>query len=130
MVTAAIPYAFSSPMIAWRETLGRLLNYEAKTIVPGHGAPQSDSAYIRKIAALFDETLSAVKAAADAGVAYDDLPANVDLANQKAEFAGGDPMAINAWTNYYFNPGLKSSWVSLGLPVPEKTSEEKSDSED
>ena len=124
IVVAPVPYAFDSPMKVWRKTLERLAGYDAKTIIPGHGAPMEDASYINQLSTLIDETLAAVKKAKDEGVAYDDLASAVDLSTQEKTFAGEDPVAVNAWNSYFVTPGLKSAWAAMGYEVPEEADTE------
>ncbi len=119
IVVAPIPYAFDAPMLEWKETLNRLNAFDAELIIPGHGTPQKDTAYIARLASLIDATLEAVKKARADGVAYEDLQKAVSLDAQKTVFTGGDPIALNAWNGYYFGPGVSSAWISLGYPVSE-----------
>ncbi len=120
LLVAPIPYAFDSPMVGWIDTLGRVADLGAETIVPGHGAVQRDTRYLNQVVALLRGTVSAVQEAKDAGVAYADLSGAVDLAEHERLFTGGDPVRAYAWRSFYLEPGLKSAWTSLGYPVPEE----------
>jgi glyoxylase-like metal-dependent hydrolase (beta-lactamase superfamily II) len=120
VLVAPIPYAFDSPMGDWIGTLGRMAELGAETIVPGHGAVQRDTRYLKQVARLLEATLSAVAEAKAAGVAYADLGEAVDLSELEGLFAGRDPMRGYAWRSYYLAPGLESAWTSLGYPAPEE----------
>ena len=119
ILVGPIPYAFDAPMLEWPETLQKLAEFDAEHIVPGHGQPQRDTDYLFDVVSLIRETVSKVDTSAKSGIAYEDLQEVVDLEAQKDMFTKGDPWAINAWTNYYFGPALKSAWSALGYSVPE-----------
>ncbi len=119
LLVAPIPYAFDSPMVEWVGTLDQLAKLGAETIVPGHGAVQRDRRYLVQVASLLEATIAAVQDARAAGVGYDDLPDAVDLGAYERRFTGGDRMRTYAWRSYYYEPGLRSAWTSLGYPVPE-----------
>lgn len=119
LVVAPIPFAFDSPMLDWIDTLGRLLLYDAKIVIPGHGPVQQNKVQIEQILSLLTTTISEVRAAHDNGTHYSDLASAVDLNLHEKQFTEGDPERIFAWRSYYFAPGLKSAWASLGHPVIE-----------
>lgn len=118
LLVAPIPYAFDSPMSEWVATLGKVLEFEAETIVPGHGAIQHDGSYVEQVRGLLRDTLAAVSRAHEEGIAFADLAQAVDLGPQQGVFTAGDAGLIHAWNDYYLTPGLKSAWVSLGFPLP------------
>lgn len=118
MLVAPIPYAFDSPMEEWPSTLARLKDLDAETIIPGHGKPKNNTQYLDQLMALFTVMTRQVDQAAKNGVAYEDLADAVDLSEQRELFTGGEPDAEFAWKNYFFDPGLKSAWVSLGYELP------------
>ena len=119
MVVAPIPYAFGSPMLEWPETLKRLLDYQADVIVPGHGPAMNDTRYIEKLIELFGETAAKVRVAAKNGTGFDELSEAIDLSQQEQRFTSGEAGHAHAWNEYFFTPGLKSAWTSLGLAIPE-----------
>lgn len=120
VLVAPIPYAFDSPIVEWIGTLQRLAELGADRIVPGHGALQRDTGYLTQVASLLEATVAAVREARSAGVAYGELPDAVDLGRYEREFTGGDAVRTYAWRSFYYEPGLKSAWVSLGYPVPDE----------
>ena len=119
ILVAPIPYAFSSPMVEWTETLARLRLLDAEIIIPGHGAIQHGDAYLETVRELLIDTLQAVRDAREAGVGYADLASKVDLRDHEARFTGDDPELGFAWRAYFLSPGLNSAWTSLGYPVPD-----------
>jgi glyoxylase-like metal-dependent hydrolase (beta-lactamase superfamily II) len=119
VLVGPVPYAFDAPMVDWITTLDRVAELGARTIVPGHGRVQHDTAYLEQVRALLEGTVAAVRDAHAAGVAYADLAAAVDLSAYESRFTGGDPVRRYAWRSFYLTPGLRSAWASLGYPVPD-----------
>ena len=120
VLVAPIPFAFDSPMVEWVTTLGKVAELGAETIVPGHGAVQRDTRYLEQVASLLEVTIAAVREANAAGVGFAELSEAVDLKEQEQLFTGGDPLRTYAWKSFYYDPGLKSAWASLGFTVPEE----------
>jgi glyoxylase-like metal-dependent hydrolase (beta-lactamase superfamily II) len=118
LLVAPIPFAFDSPIPDWIVTLQRLADFDADLIIPGHGAPQYDQRYLLQVKSLLEATTDAVRAAREAGVAFDELAASVDLGDFRSLFAGDDRQRLWAWESYLLGPGLKSAWTSLGYPLP------------
>ena len=114
IVVTPIPYAFDSPFPDWIETLGVLEEFEASTIIPGHGAVMEDNSYVKRLKTLLTETLSRVKSAANDGATSETLADHINLDDFRREFAGDDPAAQHAWRSYYLTPGLQSAWEALG----------------
>jgi glyoxylase-like metal-dependent hydrolase (beta-lactamase superfamily II) len=120
MLVAPIPFAFDSPMVDWVDTLKRLGEMEPRLIVPGHGAAQYDSNYLKAVLALLEATIQRVQAAYASGVAFADLEKTVDLGDFRSEFAGENPERLWAWESYFVRPAVKSAWTSLEYPLPEE----------
>lgn len=119
LLVAPVPFAFDSPMVAWSTTLRRLGEFDAETIVPGHGAPQYDETHLALVTKLIETTTDRVRVAHGRGAAFEDLPAAVNLDDFRGEFAGENRERQWAWQTYFVEPGLKSAWISLGYPLPE-----------
>lgn len=118
LLVAPIPFAFDSPMVEWSATLRRLGEIDARLIIPGHGAPQYDDGYLVSVQQLIDATTSRVQSARENGAGFEDLAGAVNLEDYRRQFTGEDPERRWAWQSYFFGPGLKSAWTSLGYPLP------------
>jgi glyoxylase-like metal-dependent hydrolase (beta-lactamase superfamily II) len=118
LLVAPIPFAFDSPMSDWIATLQHLADMDVEVIIPGHGAVQYGDRYLLLVKALLDATIDAVRSAREAGVAFEELEAAVNLDEFRSQFAGEDRLRLWAWRSYFVSPGLKSAWLSLGYPLP------------
>ncbi len=120
ILVAPIPYAFDSPMLDWAATLEQLDTFDAETIIPGHGKPQTNTQYLNQVIDLLAAITQQVAAAAENGVAFEDLEEAIDLSKYREMFTAGAPDAEFAWQSYFLQPGLKSTWVSLGHALPDE----------
>lgn len=123
LLVAPIPFAFDSPMAAWGNTLRRLGEFGAETIIPGHGAPQYDDSHLALATKLIDVTMNRVRVAHERGAAFDDLPAAVNLDDFRGAFAGESRERQWAFQKYFVEPGLKSAWMALGYLLPEDSTQ-------
>lgn len=91
LVVAPIPYAAHTYPGEWIATLRKLTAIDFAVLVPGHGAPMTDRAYVEKVIAALETVRAQVAPLAKAGVPLAEVRKRVDLAAMKAGFTGGDP---------------------------------------
>ncbi|MFN3945752.1 MAG: MBL fold metallo-hydrolase [Allosphingosinicella sp.] len=110
MVVAPIPFGFGSFPAEWIEALGRLRALEFALLVPGHGRPQADAAYLDRLVGLIAETRAQVAPLAAQGLDLDAVRARVGLSAQKALFAGDDPWLGRWFDAYWVRPMTEAAW--------------------
>ena len=98
IVVSPIPYASASFPREWIEVLGKLETYDFKVLIPGHGEPLADHAYVDHLIAALTEVRSRVMPLASAGVTLDEVYKRPDFTRLTEGFAGKDP-----WLNILFN---------------------------
>ena len=86
-----IPYGFNAYPRDWIDVLARIKALGFVALVPGHGLPVRDAAYLDTISAM----LTAIRAqvaplAADASITNDNVGARVDLSGFQTQFAQDD----------------------------------------
>jgi cyclase len=96
LVVAPLPYMYDGYPTEWIQTLQKLAQLDANTIVPGHGPAMHDMTYVNLIRELLTSAVSQLNAAVKrTGPAMfhtvDDYKAYVDLTPFRARFAGNDP---------------------------------------
>jgi glyoxylase-like metal-dependent hydrolase (beta-lactamase superfamily II) len=91
LVVAPIPYAAHTYPGEWIATLRKLDAFDYAFLVPGHGAVQTDHAYVGKVIAALEAVRAQVGPLAKANVPLAEVRKRVDLAAMKASFTGGDP---------------------------------------
>ena len=67
MAITPVPFAFHRHRGSWIQTLNRLAAIDAATIVPGHGAPQTDLRFIRDLQAMLTSVVDQVDAGSRPG---------------------------------------------------------------
>jgi glyoxylase-like metal-dependent hydrolase (beta-lactamase superfamily II) len=97
-VVEPVPYMFNvypSDMLTVFDKM-RALNY--RVLVPGHGVPQHDTAYLHRVAGLVREVQRQVAPLARRKVPADRVAARTNFKAQRDAFSGGD-----AWLAYWFD---------------------------
>ncbi|HEV8196283.1 MAG TPA: MBL fold metallo-hydrolase [Gemmatimonadales bacterium] len=85
------PYATESYISEWARVLRRLDALDVGVIVPGHGMPLDDKAYLESVADLLESIAHQARAAWHPGMSADELRARIDLSTFSRAFSHGDP---------------------------------------
>lgn len=110
LVVAPIPYAAHTYPGEWIETLRRLKAYDAAVIVPGHGEPMSDFAYVDRLISALADVRTQVAAQVAAGADLDATRKAVDLEAVRAAFAGDDPWLRNLIDAVFTADLVSNAW--------------------
>lgn len=87
IVVSPTPFAYGSFPFAWIGALDALRGLDATVILPGHGEPMRDWAYVALLHRALCETASQVKGLLQQGVARDSVVARVTLDSLSLRFA-------------------------------------------
>ena len=118
LVVAPIPFGFGSYPGEWVAALEKLQGYKFETLIPGHGAPQRDRAYIGRLIALIREVRSKVAPLARQGTSLDDTRKALDFSTQRELFSGGDPWLARYFNGYWLAPFIESAWKEAqNIPI-------------
>ena len=95
LIVHPIPFFYDGYPTEWAETLQRLGQLDARSIVPGHGPVLSDKIHLELIRDLLNSAVAQVnEALRKSGPAMfrtvDDIKAGVDLTPFRVRFAGAD----------------------------------------
>jgi cyclase len=120
LVVYPTPYAFNVPPRAWAEALENLNDLDYEVLVPGHGAVQTDTAFVD----LNIEAAISIAEQRDAmlaeGLDHDEIEAQLDLSAFEERFTGGDEYTRGYYEAYYEIPFKKAAIkVLLGVPMVE-----------
>jgi glyoxylase-like metal-dependent hydrolase (beta-lactamase superfamily II) len=118
IVAAPFPFGFGSYPADWIRTLTRLRSYPLKVLVPGHGAPQHDRAYIDRLTAALGEVRAKTAPLAAQSLGPAESARRIDLADQVRGFVGDDPWLRNWATTYWVAPIVASAYKeATGQPI-------------
>ncbi|WP_332773531.1 MBL fold metallo-hydrolase [Phenylobacterium sp.] len=95
IVVAPIPYAAHTFPGDWVEVLRKLKAYDFRVLIPGHGPPQTDRAYLDRLIAALESVRAQVAPLARADLPLEEVRKRVDLEPIRKQFAGDDP-----WLRY------------------------------
>jgi cyclase len=90
-----VPYTYDGYPAEWAETLKKMAQLDAETIVPGHGPILHDKTYVYLVADLLNSAVEQVRAQirklGHAGFhSLDEVKSGVDLTPFRQKFAGDD----------------------------------------
>lgn len=91
LVVAPLPYAAHTYPGEWIATLKRLEAFDFAVLIPGHGPPLHDRAYVDQVIAALETVRAQVGPLAKAGAPLDEVRRRVDLKAVTAGFTHGDP---------------------------------------
>lgn len=106
LVVRPVPYGFGSFLGDWTGTLDRLVALDAAVLVPGHGEPMRDPAYIEQLQGLIRFTLDEVRAGAERGLDVDATRNAIDFSEWEERFTGGDPVLQRGFDSYWKQPAV------------------------
>ncbi|HEX4738717.1 MAG TPA: MBL fold metallo-hydrolase [Allosphingosinicella sp.] len=118
MVVAPIPYGFGSYPADWLRSLQVLRALPFRVLIPGHGVPQRDRAYLDRLAALIADVRHQVAPLAAAHLSLDETRKKVDLSRERRLFAGDDPWLGLWFDQYWARPFVTMAWQEAnGIPI-------------
>jgi cyclase len=110
LLVAPVPYGYGAHPGEWIETLNRLMALDAAAIVPGHGPVMHDWGYARRIQELLTSVRSQVAEAVKAGATPEQAFEKTDVDKFEREFAGGDPMRLRAFRDFFVRDAINRSY--------------------
>jgi glyoxylase-like metal-dependent hydrolase (beta-lactamase superfamily II) len=116
IVVAPVPYAFGSYPGEWRAVL-RTLREADSVLIPGHGAPLRDDAYVDRLIALIEAGRTQVAALVTQGLTDEEVHARIDLSAERAFFVGDDPW-LKRWFDAYWTEPFVTSALKEARGVP------------
>jgi glyoxylase-like metal-dependent hydrolase (beta-lactamase superfamily II) len=118
MVVAPFPYGFESYPADWITTLGKLRKYPFLVLIPGHGAPQRDRAYVDRLIAALQEVRTQVGDLVARGATFEEVKRRVDVSRTVQGFVGDDPWLRRWMAAYWTDPIVTSAYKEAkGEPI-------------
>src|SRR5205085_1081458 len=94
----------------WALALERLMTFQAKTIVPGHGQVLRDNAYIKLMANLFASIKQQTDAAVGRGETLEQVRKSVNLEEFRKQFVGESRMRKISFNMYVVGPAMAAAF--------------------
>lgn len=117
IVVSPIPFGFGSHSGDWIETIGKVKALGFMTLIPGHGLPQSDSAYLDKLVAAMTGLRAQVMPLAKAGLSLEEIKKKIDFTKSIETFGTTQRIRSNA-QSLFFDPMTGSVYKEArGQPI-------------
>lgn len=117
IVVAPTPFGFFSFPSDWIGTLGKLKAMPFDVLIPGHGEPQRDRAYLDKLTTAIADIRAKVAPLAKAGVPVAAVKAKVDWTATIAPF-GDSPRNKANFEGLFIDPMIPNAYKeALGRPI-------------
>ena len=117
IVVSPVPFGFFSFPEPWIATLERIKALDFALLVPGHGQPMRDSAYLDRLIATISDIRAQVGPLARQGLSLEDVRSRVDFTAQTAIFAA-DARLRPAFEGYWLTPMVENAWrEARGLAI-------------
>jgi glyoxylase-like metal-dependent hydrolase (beta-lactamase superfamily II) len=118
IVVAPVPFGFGSYPADWIKTLEELKARDFAILIPGHGAPMRDTAYVDRLIALISTVREQVTPLVAQGLDLAATRRRIDLGAARAEFTRGDPWLGRWFDQYWRDPFVEAAWrEAKGLPI-------------
>lgn len=117
VVVSPLPFGFGSYPGDWIATLERIKALEFDLLVPGHGLPQTDTAYLDRLIASITDIRTQVGALAAQGLTLAQIRERVDFTAQTAIF-GSTPSRRRGFDGLWLRPMVENAFKeATGVPI-------------
>ena len=117
MVVWPTPFGFFSFPGDWIQTLGRLKGLGYRTLIPGHGEPQTDTAYIDLLIGSIEDIRAQVGPLAKQGLSLEEVSKRTDFSRYRDLFGKTERMKT-LFKAYWADPMTENAWKEAkGLPI-------------
>lgn len=117
MVVWPTPFGFFSFPSDWIQTLGRLKGLGYRTLIPGHGEPQTDTAYIDLLIGSIEDIRAQVGPLAKQGLSLEEVSKRTDFSRYRDLFGKTERMKT-LFKAYWTDPMTENAWKEAkGLPI-------------
>lgn len=118
VVVAPVPFGFGSYPAEWLPVLEKLRRHDFRVLVPGHGPPQRDRAYIDRLSAAIADIRDQVGPLAAQGLTLEEVRKRVDAGRQRQRFVGNAPWLSRWFQDYWVSPLVASAYKEArGEPI-------------
>lgn len=123
IVVEPIPYAAASFPTSWLQVLDRLEAFDFAYLIPGHGAVQTDRAYIETVKGALKEVRRQVVPLAEKKVPLDDVYKQTDFKPLMQTFTGDDNWLKQEFNSFFLHSIVKNVYFeATGQAIVQGTS--------
>ncbi|HSP14741.1 MAG TPA: MBL fold metallo-hydrolase [Thermoanaerobaculia bacterium] len=120
VVTAPVPLMPSPYAQDYAGVIEKIKALGFKTLVPGHGPVQHDSAYVDLLVDTFQTVMAQMKSARAKGLSKEQAIASIDLTSVESRFTHGDAFLTNRFHDYVSAALPEAAWlVESGTGIKE-----------
>ena len=117
VVVAPTPFGFFSFPESWIGVLQRLKALDFALLIPGHGEPQTDAAYLDRLIATIADIRAQVGPLAQQGLSLEETRQRVNFAPSLEQW-GTTPRLRSTFEGYWLTPMVENAWrEARGLPI-------------
>lgn len=109
IIVSPIPFGFGSYPESWIAVLARLKALNPALLVPGHGEPMADTAYLDRLSATIADIRAQVGPLARQGMSVEETRAHADFSAQTAIF-GPTPRLAAGFQSLWLTPMVENAW--------------------
>jgi glyoxylase-like metal-dependent hydrolase (beta-lactamase superfamily II) len=118
LVVHPLPYGIGSYPREWLATLDKLSRFPFELLVPGHGEPQKDRAYLQQLTRTLTNIREQVAASVAKGLDLEATTKALDVSSFEPQFTGDDRVRKMLFTAWWLNPIVRSAWLEArGEPI-------------
>lgn len=110
LVVHPTPYGFGSYPADWVKSLQALKGLGFSTLIPGHGALQTDSQYIDLLIETQQLVWDQVSALATQDLPLEEVRKQMDFSSVEVRFTGGDPLLANRFNSWFKTPIVEAAF--------------------
>ena len=110
IVVHPVPFGYFSFPGDWLAVLERIKALDYRILIPGHGEPQTDTAYIDRLAATLRDLRAQIAPLAARGLGLDEVRQRVNWDAQRAIF-GDSPRNRLLFDAYWLTPMTVNAWM-------------------
>ena len=118
IVVNPIPYAAASYPAEWVSVLKKLEGFDYSVLIPGHGEPETNRAYIDRMIETLEDVRAQVKPLAEAAVPLEEVYKRTNFERVRTNFAGDDPWLRFLLEQVFLRSIVKNAYYgATGRPI-------------
>jgi glyoxylase-like metal-dependent hydrolase (beta-lactamase superfamily II) len=126
IVVAPIPYGFGSYPQSWAAALKQIKSTNFRTLIPGHGPLQTDTAYIDLVAEALEAVAAQVGPQVAQGKSLDDIRKTIDFTRVESRFTKNDAILKRFFGLFFKQPIIPAAYnVAKGIENEKLTEDPK-----